>query len=600
LIFVTEGEMEMIKALVIVPYEGLYEMMKEVAQEVEDIQLQVELGNLYEGVAIAKEAENNGYHVIISRGGTASMIQEAVSIPVIDIQVSGYDVLRILTLVKGFSRKAAIVGFSNITQGAATICKLLDFDINTFTITRDIEVKEKLTNLKNLGYEVVIGDVVTVQAAKQLGLTGVLITSGKEAIIEALEETRRTYRMFSRLQQDVSLFQSILDCNQQAIGIINRENKIVYGNESFNKEFHWIKLENSTNIKELIQETAITREKQTKTVHINDSFWKITTCPQEDNIVLFFEKNLPNQAIVQGGDVNLNAIEFHTSAPYIPISGKSEQIQKVLKVINQYSRNEEPVWISGEKGNGKELTAHSIYLKRKTMNEPFIILHCDILSAGQLKDLMNEDFFQKYANGVIFLKNIDKLSSNMQKELYQILKNEKDKKLQWIVSSDDTIEEKVRNGTFYPELYNTLAQLKIHIPPLRDRRKDIEDLVHVFISELHPKYGNGVVGIRLDALEEITNYDWPGNVEQLKQVIERLFIQTHSYYIEKDEVETVLKRLEQQEKTRDALAQIDISGTLEEIEQQVINKVLEEEGLNQSKAAKRLGINRSTLWRKLK
>src|SRR5699024_4119419 len=100
----------MIKVLVIVPYEGLLEMMKEVSQEVEDIELQVELGNLSEGVAIAKNAENEGYHVIVSRGGTASMIQEAVSIPVIDIQVSGYDVLRILTLVKGFSGKAAIVG----------------------------------------------------------------------------------------------------------------------------------------------------------------------------------------------------------------------------------------------------------------------------------------------------------------------------------------------------------------------------------------------------------------------------------------------------------------------------------------------------------
>ena len=226
IIFATEGEEKMIKALVIVPYEGLYEMMKEIQQEVEDIQFKIELGNLNEGVAIAKEAENNGYHVIISRGGTASMIQEAVSIPVIDIQVSGYDVLRIITLVKGFSRKAAIVGFSNITQGAATICKLLDLDIKTLTITKDIEVTEKLTNLKKLGYEVVIGDVVTVQSAKQLGLTGVLITSGKEAIIDALEETRRTYRIFSRLQQEVSLFQSILDCNEQAIGVINKEEKI--------------------------------------------------------------------------------------------------------------------------------------------------------------------------------------------------------------------------------------------------------------------------------------------------------------------------------------------------------------------------------------
>ncbi|MBM7599159.1 transcriptional regulator with PAS, ATPase and Fis domain [Virgibacillus halotolerans] len=590
----------MIKALVIVPYEGLFEMMKEISEEVEDIQLQIELGNLYEGVAIAKHAENAGYHVIISRGGTASMIQEAVSIPVIDIQVSGYDVLRILTLVKGFSGKAAIVGFSNITQGASTICKLLDLDIKTLTITKDIEVKEKLTYLKENGYEVVIGDVITVQAAKKLGLTGVLITSGKEAIIDALEEARRSYRLFSGLQKGISLFQSILDCNEQAIGVFNKEEKLVYGNERFNKEFYWMESGNTTDVKKLIQETSLTHEKQAKTLYINHSLWKVMTCPTEGAIVLFFEKTDPNRSIVQSENINLNAIELYTSASRIPISGKSDQIQKVLNQVNQYSKSEEPVWISGEEGNGKALVAHAIYLKRKTMNEPLITLHCDLISAEQLKDLINEDFFQKYASGVIFLKNIDKLNSYMQKELFHILKNGNDKKPQWLVSSEDDIEEKVKNDTFHRGLFHILSQLKIHIPPLRERRTDIEDLAHVFISELHPKYGNEVVGIRLDALERIISYDWPGNVGQLKQVIEQLFLESKSYYIEKEEVEIVFKRLEQQEKRNDALSHIDISGTLDEIEKQVLSKVLEDEGMNQSKAAKRLGINRSTLWRKLK
>jgi transcriptional regulator with PAS, ATPase and Fis domain len=589
----------MIKALVIVPYEGLYEMMKEIQQEVEDFQFTIELGNLYEGVAIAKEAENDGYHVIISRGGTATMIQEAVSLPVIDIQVTGYDVLRIITLVKGFSRKAAIVGFSNITQGAAMICKLLDLDIETFTITKDVEVTEKLLNLKKLGYEVLIGDVVTVQSAKQLGLTGVLITSGKEAIMEALEEARRSYRIFSGLQQEVSLFQSILDFGDQTIGVFNKEEKIVYGNERFNKEFHWMIVENSADIKKLIQDTALTREKQTRTIHLNQSFWNITTCPQEEEIVLFFEKNLLHPTAVLDGDITRNAIEFQTSASYIPISGRSEQIQTVLKQIDQYSKSEQPVWIFGEEGNGKEAAAHSIYVKGKTRNEPFIVFHCDVLRAEQLKDLQVEDFFRKYANGVFYLKNIDELDDCLQKELYHIFENENNK-LKWLVSSVSNMEEKVKSGMFDRDLYHTLGQLKIYIPPLRERREDIEDLVHEFISELHPKYGNRVVGIRAEALEEISNYDWPGNVKQLKQVIEQLFIQTNSFYIEKEDVETVLKRLEQAEKKDDALTSIDLSGTLEEIEKQVITKVLEEEGLNQSKAAKRLGINRSTLWRKLK
>ncbi|WP_286230801.1 sigma-54-dependent Fis family transcriptional regulator [Neobacillus mesonae] len=588
----------MMKALVIVPYEGLLELMKEIQQEVEDIQLHIELGNLYEGVAIAKDAEQHGYHVIISRGGTASMIQEAVSIPVIDIQVSGYDVLRILTLVKGFSRKAAIVGFSNITQGAATICELLDLDIKTLTITKDSEVTETLANLKNLGYEVIIGDVVTVQSARQLGLTGVLITSGKEAILDALEEARRSYHLFSRLQQDVSIFQAILDGNEQAIAVFNKEETMVYANERFNQEFQWMKIESSPDLKKIIHETALTREKQTITLHMNHVFWKITTCLKEDSIIMYFDKNVPDQVMAQNG--NANAIEFHTSVSFTPFSGKSEQIQKVLKQIDQYSKSEASVWISGEEGIGKELAVHTIYLKRKKMKESFITLHCDVISEEQLKNLLNEAFFERYANGVVYLKHIDQLSPSMQKELSQILTQNEAEKLQWLASSEDNIEEKMKGGSFDSVLYAALAELKIQIPPLRERRSDIEDLVHVFISEFHPKYGNKVVGIRQDALEELKNYDWPGNVQQLRQIIEQLFLEASSYYIEKNEVEAALKQLKQQEKPADPLTPIDLSSTLEEIEKQVIIKVLEEEGMNQSKAAKRLGINRSTLWRKLK
>jgi transcriptional regulator with PAS, ATPase and Fis domain len=587
-----EGERRMIKALVIVPYEGLYEIMKEVEHEAEDFQFHIELGNLHEGVAIAKEAENNGYHVIISRGGTASLIQKAVSIPVIDIPVTGYDVLRIITLVKGFSRKAAIVGFSNITQGAATVSKLLDLNMKTITITEETEVQGELLNLKNEGYEVVIGDVITVKAAKQLGLTGVLITSGKEAIIDALDEARRSYHIFSRLQENVSLFQSLLDSQEQAIAVFDIEEKFIYGNGHFHNEFQWVTIEKLDEIKGLLQEAGRTQEKQRKTVRVGHTLWKITASPKDGAIALFFEKNPAGETIT--GDSSA-AIEVHTSASNIPFTGKSKSIQQVLAQIEQYGKREEPVWITGEKGSGKDLAARSLYIRRKTMNEPFIIVRCDLLKEEQQ---LNTDFFHQHSNGIVYFKHIDHLNIAKQTDL---LKVKRSMKLNWFASSESNIEEKVNQGTFLRELYEKLEHNQLHMPPLRDRKDDIDDLVHVFISELHPKFGNSVVGIRQEALEELMSYDWPGNVGQLKQVIADVFTHTSSFYIEKEEVEKALKQADQPKEKKDAItAGIDISGTLEEIEKQVIEKVLEEEGFNQSKAAKRLGINRSTLWRKLK
>ncbi|WP_209124238.1 PrpR N-terminal domain-containing protein [Alkalihalobacillus sp. BA299] len=591
----------MIKVLFIAPYEGLVEMIKELDKEIHDFELHTELGNLNEGVKIARKVEEKGFNIIISRGGTASMIQEVVSIPVVEIQVSGYDVLRTLTLVKGFPGKAAIVGFPNITHGAATICNLLDFEMNTITIKKETEVTERLKKLKEQGYEVVIGDVITVQAAQKLGLNGILITSGKEAIQEALEEARRVYRLFSRLHEDVLLYQSIIDNDDRAIAIMSKEGKVIYRNKRLKKEFTTAQLENLSDITEVVRLTAQKKETQTKFLTMDDDLWKLMTFPTKEVVLLYFDKVYDHGEKVSEENGNPYAIDIKTSVPYILIAGKSEPIQNVLQQVEDFSQMDEPIWIISEKGNGKELVAQSIYLKNKTNDELFITIYCDLLKHEQLKKLIQEGFFQKHTNDFIYLKGIDQLDHFMQKEFYYFLKNQDVKMPRWLISSEDTIEQKVKDGLFDQDLYHLLSRLIIYIPPLRERQKDIENLVHVFISEFHIKYGNQVVGIRQDALKELEKFDWPGNIQQLKQIVEQLVLQSSSFYIEKDEVEVVLKRIKYKQK-QDGVSKynINLNGTLEDIEKQIISIVLEEEEMNQSKAAKRLGINRSTLWRKLK
>jgi DNA-binding NtrC family response regulator len=351
----------------------------------------------------------------------------------------------------------------------------------------------------------------------------------------------------------------------------------------------------------MILNTNLTREKQTATLQFDHSWWRLTVSPYEDSVILYFEKAFKGEVSDLAIHTDLQSLDLNPSISYAPIAGKSEHIQKILRQIDQYSGMKESVWIMGEEGNGKELIAQSLYLKRRGHNGPFITLHCDRLSEEMLKSLIDEGFFRKYAGNVVYLKGIDHLNVSTQNALYQFLKNVEAKTLKWIVTCGDSLEEKMKNNTFKRDLYDLFAQLKIYIPPLRERSEDIEKLVHVFISELHPKYGNEVVGIRQDAVEELARYNWPGNVEQLKQVVEQLVLRSKSFYIEKKEVEKIISQLKQQPTNKNAaITAIDISGTLEDIEKQVIIRVLEEEDMNQSRAAKRLGINRSTLWRKLK
>ncbi len=196
---------------------------------------------------------------------------------------------------------------------------------------------------------------------------------------------------------------------------------------------------------------------------------------------------------------------------------------------------------------------------------------------------------------------MDRLDAYSQKELYHYLNTNKGNMPRWIVSSKDEIAINERDATIDHDLFTLLGRLIIYIPPLRERVQDIENLIPVFISEFHSKYGKQIVGVRQDAMQELIEYEWPRNVDQLKQVIEQLVLHSNSYYLEKEEVSSVITLLKQRKEAENVASnQIEINGTLKDIEKQVITKVLEEEEMNQSKAAKRLGINRSTLWRKLK
>lgn len=155
-----------IKILFIAPYNGLKELVNTMKDDFPDLDIDVLVGDLEEGVRYAKETYQQ-YDLIISRGGTARYIKKSVPIPVIEVKVSGYDVLKVLTLADGYPGKSAIVGFSNVAQGARTIASLLDMDIKTVEIDSGTEVHATLTDLQEAGITSIIGDTITVETAKK-------------------------------------------------------------------------------------------------------------------------------------------------------------------------------------------------------------------------------------------------------------------------------------------------------------------------------------------------------------------------------------------------------------------------------------------------
>ncbi|WP_101842706.1 sigma-54-dependent Fis family transcriptional regulator [Halobacillus sp. Marseille-P3879] len=582
---------EMINILVIAPYQGLAQIAKSYQNYDEELKIDIKTGNLEAGVEIAKTAESEGYDIIISRGGTASLIEEQTSVPVVDIKISGYDMLRIFTLLRGTNGKAALVGFSNISRGASTICSILDMEVKTITINSGEEVTAHLDGLKRKGYSVVIGDVVTVQQAEKIGLQGILITSGKEAVLDSFEEAKRLFYLFQGMQSQASVYSEAVEHFPQPMITLNKQGEVVFKNYLF-REYLDEGIIQHSQFQELLDQVFFEEKEVWKTVaHLNINY-------QLRGYPLNGEEKLVNVIIYKDFLVEEEGIKVHSRLSHIKVSGKSPFAKNMRGNLGRFAKMRSPLWIEGEQGTGKMLLAGNLHFETYGHRVPLITINLQKVSVEQLYDRFTSQFDRLPKEGTIVLLNIHELDKGDQLKI-KIFVQRLTEYYKVIIVSNDGMAELVRKKQLEHDLYYKLPNTLIYLPPLADRLEDLKDLVQAFITQSHMNYGNETIGIRENALSKLLEYPWPGNIDQLKKMVEKLIAISDTSYIELKDVEKTLQEIDQPSSEEDMENIIEIDGTLKDMEKRIIQQVMKQENNNQSKVAKRLGINRTTLWRKL-
>lgn len=275
--------------------------------------------------------------------------------------------------------------------------------------------------------------------------------------------------------------------------------------------------------------------------------------------------------------------------------------QSIIKNVDVYSKTETPVLIQGQVGTEKASIARYLHMNCKYRNHPFLHIHCNLLTPKIWYSFLVSTISPEYYNCTLFFNNVHRLSLAMQNELAAYIMDTQSREEHMFISSTYLdLKSLVSSGAFSLELYKLLSGMVINLPPLSKRKEDLPGIVNTYIFNMNKQFGKNITQVDDEAMEMIKNTDWNLNLNQLYRFLVQVVIDCEGDTITSKDISSAFSQSEVTNYESNNLLPIDISLPLDSIEKNIINHILVEENMNQTAAAKRLGISRSTLWRKLK
>lgn len=594
-----------VKILGIAPYEGMKSIMTKIASQREDVDLTVYVGDLNEGVEIARRNISSNYDIIISRGGTAEMISQMTDIPLIEISISVYDILRAMKLAENYSDRYAIVGYPVITEGSKLLCDLLQCRIDLYTIHSEEEAHETLLNLKEMGYSMVLSDMITTTIAKKIGLNSILITSGDESITSSIEQAVKLFRSYVHIKEDNQLLEDIISGHEDHIVVFDRDKNIIY--QSFQNSYDDV----LNFLRSTIPETLLLKEhKIMKCIH--DTHYSIqgrNIMNQNHEYAVYYFKHATIPVSVGSSGILYNNHSEVEDAFFNNFFNIINTTSSSHYDIEHLSNHPSPILITGEPGTGKTEIANLIYTSHPNSRNPLITIDCNLLNEKTLRFLLSHENSPLLdTDSVIFIKNPQKLNKKNAFELLKLIQDlEVHKKNKLILSFVLTNESS--DGEIAEEYLNQLQCTSIHLNPLRNKVDEIPNISSLYLGTLNLNLANQILGFEPEALRLLQSYSWPNNYTQFKRILNELSIITTTSYITTEDVKFILQKEsnivfshdENQSKENESFhLNFSPSLTLDEISRQIIELYLKYNDGNYSATAKQLGISRTTLWRHLK
>lgn len=590
--------MNKIRILGIAPYEGMKNMMENIAESRGDIELTTYTRDLESAVELLESMDYADYDIIISRGGTAQLLREVSLLPVIEVPVSHYDILSAIQLAQNYNETFAIVGFPSISGFARTLCDILHYNIDIFTIQSREQGMMQIDNLKASGCSMVLSDMIATTYAKSIGLNAVLITSGSESINMAFDQAVYLCRHYSMVRRDNFYYNTAVTISKQILIVFGKEGDLLFSTCPAKGNAAYIAA-----TRNLLQ--SVLKEGRRRVIrNIGGQFVLIsaTRYTKGENVYLFFGiSQSPHSVAVQTPGIQIKN-RPDNAEPMFNLFYSQSAHQELKKKAEAYSTSDLPLLITGEKGTGKDKMADLIYQNSPLSNAPYYMLDCGLIPAKSWNFLLQDPDSPFYSTGnTFYFSGIETLEESIRTQLFYVINHTAILKHNRIIFSCCTSTDPSITEPVCQYLKNNIGCLLLNLPPLRQRLQDIPALTTLFLNEINSTKGKEIIGVEPEGLALLQGYRWEANLDQFKHVLNELAVVTATPYIKTEAVSFILAE-EKRKYIPDATAgaAIDLNQTLDLIVSDVISLVLAEENMNQTRTAKRLGISRSTLWRYLR
>lgn len=584
----------------------------------------------------AREIEETGAaDVLVASGANATAIEaQNLELPMVRIKVTGFDLMHALWSAKRMNHRAVVMSYRESIPQLEWFRDLFRVDLMQEVYHDVNDAQEKLYRLLKEGELAIIGASLISQLTERMGGHSIFIYS-KSSIRLALEtavdlavqrraeiEKREKMQAMMRAVHDGILYVDtqgrLMEVNPAAERLLGISAAEVLG-RPVNEVVPEIQLdevfktgEPLLNVVQKVKQGMLLVNR-IPVVHQGARIGAVATI-QDAQTVQQAEKAIRKRVYSKG---------LVAKVTFDQIIGQSEALRKAIKKARQYARADATVLIRGETGTGKELFAQSIHNASPRHLHPFVAVNCAALPESLLESELfgyeegaftgarkggKPGLFELAHGGTLFLDEVGEMSLPLQARLLRVLQEKEVMRIgsetilpidvRVLAATNRDLKEMVEKGLFRQDLYYRLNVLSLDLPPLRQRLDDLPDLFRSFLRS----YGvdERVIEAALSAMLPILcRHDWPGNIRELENIAERVSVLLQGNVEMKEVVDEVAGELFGDQ--AEVLSQPSgLAGEVEDWERQRILQVLREVDGSRTKAAKLLGISRSTLWRKLK